>query len=108
MVKRKLCLVQFVVYVRWEEEEPRGEGVKWRTLEHMGPVFAEPYQRLPSHVKFYYDGRHVTLGDGAEEVAGFYARMLDHDYTTREIFNTNFMKDWRKVMYTIDASRDSN
>lgn len=23
--------------------------------------------------------------------------MLDHDYTTRELFNSNFFKDWRKV-----------
>ena len=24
--------------------------------------------------------------------------MLDHDYTTKETFNKNFFKDWRKVM----------
>lgn len=24
--------------------------------------------------------------------------MLDHDYTTKEVFNNNFFKDWRKVM----------
>ena len=83
---------------RWEEGEQRGEGVKWKTLEHRGPVFAEAYQRVPSDVKFYYDGRAVTLSETAEEVAGFYARMLDHDYTTRDIFNDNFMKDWRKVL----------
>ena len=40
----------------------------------------------------------MELSDTAEEVAGFYARMLDHDYTTRDVFNTNFFKDWRKVM----------
>jgi len=84
------------VCVRWEEE-PREEGVKWRTLEHKGPVFADAYQRLPSSVKFYYNGRAMALSDTAEEVAGFYARMLEHEYTTREMFNTNFMKDWRKV-----------
>lgn len=28
----------------------------------------------------------------------FYARMLDHDYTSKEVFNTNFMKDWKKSM----------
>ena len=31
-------------------------------------------------------------------MAGFYARMLDHDYTTRDLFNKNFFKDWRKVV----------
>ena len=24
--------------------------------------------------------------------------MLDHDYTTKEAFNKNFFKDWKKVM----------
>jgi DNA topoisomerase-1 len=40
----------------------------------------------------------MTLSETAEEVASFYARMLDHDYTTKEAFNKNFFKDWRKVM----------
>lgn len=40
----------------------------------------------------------MRLSEEAEEVAGFYARMLDHDYTTKEIFNNNFFHDWREVM----------
>nr|CAH7734718.1 unnamed protein product [Callosobruchus chinensis] len=82
---------------RWEEEK-RDDGVKWTFLEHKGPVFAPPYERLPSDVKFYYDGKEIRLSQDAEEVAGFYARMLDHDYTTKDVFNKNFFKDWRKVM----------
>ena len=39
----------------------------------------------------------VKLSEPAEEVATFYARMLDHEYTSKEQFNTNFWKDWRKV-----------
>lgn len=42
--------------------------------------------------------KEMKLSEGAEEVATFYARMLDHDYTTKEAFNTNFMNDWRSVM----------
>ncbi|CAJ0573062.1 unnamed protein product, partial [Mesorhabditis spiculigera] len=64
----------------------------------MGPVFSAPYEPLPSHVNFFYDGKVVKLGAAAEEVAGFYARMLDHEYTTKEMFNNNFWKDWRKTM----------
>lgn len=40
---------------RWEEERYT-DGVKWKFLEHKGPVFAPPYEPVPSHVKFYYDG----------------------------------------------------
>lgn len=41
---------------RWEEERYT-DGVKWKFLEHKGPVFAPAYEPLPSHVKFYYDGK---------------------------------------------------
>ncbi len=40
----------------------------------------------------------MVLSDNAEEVAGFYARMIEHEYTQKDIFNNNFMEDWRKVM----------
>ena len=42
-------------------------------------------------------GKHMRLSPDAEEVAGFYAKMLEHDYTTKDVFNKNFFKDWRKV-----------
>ena len=31
-------------------------------------------------------------------MAGFYAKMLDHDYTSKKIFQDNFFEDWRKEM----------
>lgn len=40
----------------------------------------------------------MKLSQDAEEVATFYARMLDHDYTTKPAFNKNFFDDWREVM----------
>jgi DNA topoisomerase-1 len=39
----------------------------------------------------------MKLSLETEEVATFYGRMLDHDYTTKEVFNKNFFKDWKKV-----------
>nr|DBA16843.1 TPA: hypothetical protein GDO54_002372 [Pyxicephalus adspersus] len=83
---------------RWWEEEKYEDGVKWRFLEHKGPVFAPPYDPLPPHVKFYYDGKPFQLRLPAEEVAGFFAHMLDHEYTTRDVFRNNFFLDWRKEM----------
>ncbi|XP_037632522.1 DNA topoisomerase I, like [Sebastes umbrosus] len=83
---------------KWWEEERSTDGSKWKFLEHKGPVFAPPYDPLPSHVKFYYDGKHMKLSPEAEEVATFFAKMLDHEYTTKDIFRKNFFKDWRKEM----------
>jgi truncated hemoglobin YjbI len=43
-------------------------------------------------------GEVLKLSEPAEEVATFYAKMLEHDYTTKEVFNKNFLQDWRKVI----------
>ncbi|KAI8128183.1 hypothetical protein FF38_08634 [Lucilia cuprina] len=83
---------------RWWEEEKREDGVKWNTLEHKGPVFAPPYERLPKNVRFYYDGKPMHLSEETEECATFYAKMLNHEYCTKQIFNDNFFKDFRKTM----------
>ncbi|XP_053999182.1 DNA topoisomerase I, mitochondrial isoform X1 [Hylaeus anthracinus] len=90
---------------KWWEEEKKNDGTKWTFLEHKGPVFAPAYEPLPPDVKFYYNGKEMKLSEDAEEVATFYARMLDHDYTTKPAFNTNFFHDWREVMTESERSK---
>merc|ERR1719402_917968 len=86
------------VWKWWEEDNQLPDGVKWRFLEHKGPYFCLPYEPLPDEVRFWYDGKVLRLTEETEECATFYGRMLDHDYTTKEVFNKNFFKDWRKTM----------
>ena len=50
-----------------------------------GPLFAPDYEPLPNNINFYYEGKKMKLSEEAEEVATFYGRMLDHDYTTKEV-----------------------
>ncbi|XP_071278027.1 DNA topoisomerase I, mitochondrial isoform X2 [Agelaius tricolor] len=83
---------------KWWEEEKKEDGVKWMQLEHRGPYFVPPYEPLPKDVQFYYDGKPLKLSLATEEIATFYAKMLDHEYTTKEIFQNNFFHDWRKEM----------
>ncbi|KAG9347801.1 hypothetical protein JZ751_003816 [Albula glossodonta] len=82
---------------RWEEGQSL-DGQKWKTLEHKGPLFPPEYEPLPKTVSFYYGGKPVRLSVAAEEVATFYAKMLDHEYTSKEVFQRNFFTDWRKEM----------
>uniref|UniRef100_A0A3Q3ERF7 DNA topoisomerase 1 n=1 Tax=Labrus bergylta TaxID=56723 RepID=A0A3Q3ERF7_9LABR len=93
-----------LLLIRWEEERST-DGSKWRFLEHKGPVFAPPYEPLPDKVKFYYDGKLMKLSAPAEEVATFFGKMLDHEYTTKDIFRKNFFKDWRKEMTSEEKSK---
>ncbi|CAG9806692.1 unnamed protein product [Chironomus riparius] len=83
---------------KWWEEEKKNDGTKWSFLEHKGPVFAPPYEPLPDSVKFEYDGKRMKLSEESEEIAGFYARMIEHEYTSKKAFNDNFFKDWRRNM----------
>ncbi|XP_060099039.1 DNA topoisomerase 1-like [Heteronotia binoei] len=83
---------------KWWEEEQRDDGVKWQQLQHNGPCFAPPYEPLPDDVCFYYNGKPMKLSLAAEEIATFYAKMLAHDYTGKEIFQNNFFNDWTKEM----------
>ena len=62
-----------------------------------GPYFAPLYEPLPEDVQFIYDGVPMKLSEKAEEAAGFFAKMLDHEYTKKDIFCQNFFQDWRKV-----------
>uniref|UniRef100_A0A3B3TAT5 DNA topoisomerase I DNA binding eukaryotic-type domain-containing protein n=1 Tax=Paramormyrops kingsleyae TaxID=1676925 RepID=A0A3B3TAT5_9TELE len=91
-------------FTRWEEER-NIDGSKWKCLEHKGPVFAPLYKPLPDHVKFYYDGKPMKLSPNAEEVATFFAKMLDHEYTTKDIFRKNFFMDWRKEMTSEEKAK---
>uniref|UniRef100_A0A8C4GZC7 DNA topoisomerase I n=1 Tax=Dicentrarchus labrax TaxID=13489 RepID=A0A8C4GZC7_DICLA len=95
-----VCLTRSLVLlasITWEEKKYE-DGVKWRFLEHNGPYFPPDYQPLPDNVHFYYDGKKVKLSLAAEEVALFFAQMLDHEYTTKKVFRENYFKDWRKEM----------
>jgi len=96
--KEKELEAEKQVWKWWEEDSALPDGVKWRFLEHKGPLFAPEYEPLPEDVRFWYDGKTLRLTEETEECATFYGRMIDHDYTTKEVFNKNFFKDWRKVM----------
>ncbi|XP_062848150.1 DNA topoisomerase I, mitochondrial [Trichomycterus rosablanca] len=92
-----------VLVSRWEEGK-HADGQKWKSLEHKGLLFPPEYEPLPSDVSFVYDGKPVKLSLATEEVATFYAKMLEHDYTSKEIFQNNFFTDWKEVM-TVDEKK---
>ena len=106
------------VFKWWENEaDPNGDDgtVKWQTLEHNGVIFPPPYEPLPDNVKMKYKGmfvlwaflspfiyrpvgKPVDLPCEAEEVAGFYAALLESDHAKDATFNYNFFEDWKTLM----------
>lgn len=84
---------------KWWEDEKFGQGKeRWQTLEHNGVIFPPPYEPLPSYVKLYYNNRPVDLPPAAEEVAGFYAAMLETDHAKNPVFQANFFADFLEVL----------
>ncbi|ORY58000.1 hypothetical protein BCR35DRAFT_309531 [Leucosporidium creatinivorum] len=82
------------VYRWWDQQD---DGVtKWKTLEHNGVLFPPEYE---AHgVKMNYNGKPVTLPPEAEEVASFFAAILETDYPKNPVFVKNFFDSWIGVM----------
>ncbi|KAJ7218027.1 DNA topoisomerase I [Mycena pura] len=83
---------------RWWDADAQDGSVKWQTLEHNGVIFPPPYEPLPPHVKMKYNGKELDLPPAAEEVAGFYAALLESDHAQDATFNKNFFDDWKIVL----------
>ncbi|KAI0339877.1 hypothetical protein BDW22DRAFT_1360911 [Trametopsis cervina] len=87
------------IYRWWEQQEANGDGSdKWQTLEHNGVYFPPPYEPLPKKVKMKYNGKAVDLPEAAEEVAGFYAALIETDHAKDATFNKNFFEDFLAVL----------
>ncbi|KAI5477411.1 DNA topoisomerase I [Pseudohyphozyma bogoriensis] len=84
------------VYKWWENED---DGVtKWKTLEHNGVLFPDEY--VPHGVKMKYDGKLVDLPPESEEVATFFAAMIETDHAKNPVFVKNFFQSWTDLMKT--------
>ncbi|XP_056594566.1 DNA topoisomerase I, mitochondrial isoform X2 [Triplophysa dalaica] len=83
---------------KWWEEGKSSDTQKWTSLEHRGPYFPPEYEPLPSNISFNYEGKPLKLTPQTEEIATFYAKMLEHEYTTKDVFQKNFFNDWREEM----------
>ncbi|KAI8894723.1 hypothetical protein BC833DRAFT_603846 [Globomyces pollinis-pini] len=81
---------------KWWLDSNKDDTVKWTTLEHQGPLFPPPY--IPHNVKMKYDGEEVTLTPKAEEVASFYAALLETDHGNNPVFQKNFFEDFLNVI----------
>mmetsp|Transcript_15779 Transcript_15779/g.38918 ORF Transcript_15779/g.38918 Transcript_15779/m.38918 type:complete len:808 (-) Transcript_15779:249-2672(-) len=85
---------------RWWNKLQEGvykkEKQKWKTLEHNAVVFPPPYK--PHGVKMKYDGQNVELTPEQEEVATFFAVMMETDHAKKKVFQNNFFKCWQEKL----------
>ena len=85
----------------WNAPKPDDDSIKWQTLEHNGVLFAPEYEPLPKNIKMLYDGKPVTLGPEAEEVATFWVSMMtpgSAHHLENPKFRENFFKDFQDYL----------
>ncbi|KAJ3149531.1 DNA topoisomerase 1 [Geranomyces michiganensis] len=81
---------------KWWLEMDRDDSIKWQTLSHNGPLFPPLYE--PHGVKLLYDGKPVDLEPDSEEVASFFAVLVDTDHGHNPTFQKNFFSDFLKIL----------
>lgn len=82
----------------WEQPQVDDEEVeeRWKSLEHNGVLFPPKYE--PHGVKIRYKGHEIDLTPEQEELATFWAGIIDNDLSTKEITRKNFLKEFKRVM----------
>ena len=82
-------------YAAWKASNFDGT-IKWKTLEHNGLLFPPPY--IPHGIPLVYDGKKLVLEPDAEEVASFFAALIETDHGKNPTFQLNFFADFREVL----------
>jgi DNA topoisomerase I len=82
-------------YAAWQASNFDGT-VKWNTLEHNGLLFPPPY--IPHGIPLVYDGKKLVLEPDAEEVASFFAALIETDHGKNPTFQQNFFSDFKDVL----------
>ena len=78
-----------------KDEDDEGE-TKWKHLEHNGVLFPVEYE--PHKIKIKYQGEPIELNPEQEEVATFWAQLLDSELSKKDIAIRNFTQEFHKVL----------
>jgi len=88
---------------KWWEMPPYKGDTKWKRLDHNGICFPPPYKK--HNVKILYKGKAVELNAEQEELATFYAVMLETEWVKKKAFNINFFREFRQALKNADREK---
>ncbi|KAI8584050.1 hypothetical protein K450DRAFT_221249 [Umbelopsis ramanniana AG] len=89
-------------YKWWEQGNDDDGSTKWNELEHNGVLFPPAYE--PHGIKMKYDGKPISLSPEAEEVASFFAALIETDHGKNPVFQKNFFADWQEILKKDDKN----
>lgn len=80
----------------WEQAIEDDSDTKWTKLEHNGVMVAPRYE--PHGVKILYKGNPIELKPFQEEIATFWAGLVNNELSLKKITRNNFLKEFKNVM----------
>ncbi|KAJ1983375.1 DNA topoisomerase 1 [Dimargaris verticillata] len=87
---------------KWWLEQNQDTSVKWNTLEHNGVYFPPPY--VPHRIPLIYNSERIQLEPEAEEIASYFAQILETDYAKNPVFCRNFFTDFQRILANCQRS----
>ena len=78
------------------ENENENETTRWKHLEHNGVLFPPSY--IPHNIKILYKNSPIDLNPEQEEIATFWAGLLESDISKKPIAIKNFSKEFKSVL----------
>ena len=78
------------------ENENENETNRWNNLEHNGVLFPPSY--IPHNIKILYKNSPINLNPEQEEIATFWAGLLESDISKKPIAIKNFSKEFKSYL----------
>ena len=84
----------------WDEDEEEDEDskVQWRALEHNGVIFPPNYEPHGKPLLYGPEKTAFAMTPEVEEVATFYAAMIQTEHAKDPVFQANFFRDFTTVL----------
>jgi DNA topoisomerase-1 len=84
----------------WDEEDDEEDDpkIQWRGLEHNGVIFPPPYASHGKPLLYGPSKKAIPLSPECEEVATFFAQMINTEHAKDKVFQENFFRDFLKVL----------
>jgi DNA topoisomerase-1 len=78
-----------IIVNRWWEEDLKDSDELWKSLEHNGVIFPPLFE--PSGIGILYKNEKINLTPEQEEIACFWAGILENDLSLKETVQNNFL-----------------
>lgn len=91
-------LTDIIQINKWWDKPAEGDEdeLRWHNLEHNGVLFPPKYE--PHKIKIRYKSEPIELTPRQEEIATFWAQMMESELAQKDITKKNFFKEFKRTL----------